>query len=44
MGNILNETAVVFDDNDSFERNLKEKEYLDYIIDHINNVKKACEI
>ena len=44
MGNILNETAVVFDDNDSFERNLKEKEYLDYIIDHINNVKKAYEI
>lgn len=40
MGNILNE-AVVFDDNDSYERNLKEQEYLEYIKDHISKVMES---
>ena len=37
MGTILNE-ATIFADNDSYERNMKEKEYLDYINEHINFV------
>ena len=41
MGNIINEVAVILDDNDSIERNDKEIEYLSYIKDHINNVRKA---
>lgn len=41
MGEILNETAIIFDDNDSYERNIKEKIYLDYIKDHINKVKEC---
>ena len=44
MWNILNETAIVLDDNDSYERNLKEQEYLDYINEHIGNVHKAYEL
>lgn len=40
MGNILYE-AVVLDDNDSYERNMKEKEYLDYIEEHIFLVNKC---
>lgn len=44
MGYILNETALVFDDNDSTERNKKELEYLNYINEHISYVKKAYEL
>ncbi len=44
MGEILTETAIIFDDNDSYERNLKEQEYLNYIREHITNVKKAFEL
>ena len=41
MGKILNEVALILDDNDAVERNEKEAEYLSYIKDHINNVRKA---
>ena len=44
MGIILHEDSVVYnfdDSNDAIERNKKEQEYLDYINDHIKNVKHA---
>lgn len=41
MGKILNEVTLILDDNDAAERNEKEAEYLSYIKDHINNVRKA---
>lgn len=41
MERIFNETGIVLDDNDSIEKNLKEKEYLDYINDHIEKVKEC---
>ena len=44
MGNVLNETAMIFSDQDTVNRNKKEKEYLDYINNHISNVKKAYEM
>ena len=44
MGNIITETAIIFDDNDSLERNKQEQIYLDYINEHISLVKKAYEI
>jgi hypothetical protein len=40
MGVILKENVVINDD-DSYERLRKEQEYLEYIKNHINNVKKA---
>ena len=41
MGRVLSEATILYDSTDSMERNNKEKEYLDYIIEHIKFVKKA---
>ena len=41
MGIILKENSYIEQYDDSMERIRKEKEYLDYIIEHINFVKKA---
>lgn len=38
---LLSEASVVFNDDDSYERIRREQEYLEYIIEHINFVKKA---
>jgi hypothetical protein len=43
MGNIINnscilEDTIITDNNDSYERNLKDQEYLEYIKDHIAKV------
>lgn len=43
MGVILNETSTIFSSEDSIERNKKEEIYLDYINNHISNVKIAFE-
>ena len=44
MGRVLSEATILYDSTDSMERNNKEKEYLDYIIEHINFVKKAYKM
>ena len=44
MGRVLTEATILYDSTDSMERNNKEKEYLDYIIEHINFVKKAYKM
>lgn len=41
MGRIVSETAIIFQDDNMIERNNKEKEYLDYINEHISNVVKC---
>ena len=41
MGNVLTESSVIYNGEDSIERNQKEQEYLDYINLHRSNVKKA---
>jgi anaerobic selenocysteine-containing dehydrogenase len=43
MGVILEET-IYNDMTDSMERNKKQQEYYDYIVDHIANVHKAYEL
>ena len=43
MGFILNETTMIYNSEDSVQRNQKEQEYLDYINNHIHNVNKAFE-
>ena len=44
MGVILNEFSTITDEGDSMERIRKEKEYLEYIQEHINFVKKAYKM
>ena len=44
MGIILKENSYIEQYDDSMERIRKEKEYLDYIIENINFVKKAYVI
>ena len=46
MGIVIKENSLITQDteDDSNERIKKEQEYLDYIKDHINNVKKAYKL
>lgn len=41
MGRIILEDSTIFNNDDSYERIRKEKEYLNYITEHINFVKRA---
>lgn len=41
MGIVINETGIIYNEEDTLERNMKEQEYLEYIKDHINRVQVA---
>lgn len=50
MGIVLNESSVLtsvedlIESNESLEKNKKQQEYVEYIIEHVNNVKTAYQI